>query len=264
MKKSTTLATKLEARLAGLLPVTEARDEVMDELDTMLALAESGLGFSSKREFSEHLSEGTLLNVNVLSSRSLLIPCGEYLVSAIDDRQAVLVPTSEAVEIHKEAYSGHEILKNDLLNSWNSLERVVSERMLGQPEPQQAPPKSATTATSEPEDGTEDGTEKSKDEKSKDYATNLEELFSTMPITQAELAKGIGVAEPSIGRWMAPEGHPSHRTPTVRHILDIADMTGVGACSVLNMAINQLSGGTKKKGGNTKSGSGGGAAWGGE
>lgn len=221
----------LEAKLGELTPIQED-----SELDLLFEMANSAHKFDSKADLQKYISEGVLLNVNKLSSKALSIPCGEYMVLNVGEEYAVMVPTHTAPEIHKESDNKFEVATKDVLQAWNKLERprVMLEFDNAQPE---------------------GGALKN--------ATNLDDLFSKLPRSNAELADDIGVAEPSIGRWTAPAGSESHRTPTVLHIKKIADMTGIGPCRVLQMALNQLSGGTKQKK-NTRSGSGGGSAWGGK
>ena len=217
----------LEEKLASLDPIQEG-----SEIDLLMEMAYSDASFSSLKDFKEYIVEGVLLNVNKLSSKALSIPCGEYMVLNIGEENAVMVPTKPAQEIHRENDSKYEVATKDIIQAWNKLE------------------KSRTVLEFEQEPTVKN-------------ATNLEDLFEKLPRTNAELANDIGVAEPSIGRWTAPAGSSSHRTPTVKHIKAISDMTGVGPCRILQMALNQLSGGTKQKK-NTKSGSGGGSAWGGK
>lgn len=224
------LSKKLNARLDSLIPEQDTSD-----IDLLIETASNPkVHFNSKADLQNYISEGVLLNVNKLSSKALSIPCGEYMVMNVGSEHSVLVPVVKSEEVHQEAADKYEIATKDLYHTWNKLEKALFER-------QEAP---------------------KKDEPRMKDATDLDDLFDSLPRSNADLAADIGVAEPSIGRWTAPVGSDSHRTPTVRHIKKISDMTGIGPCRVLQMALNQLSGGTKQAK-NSKSGSAGGTAWGG-
>lgn len=230
------LQQKLDQRLSDL--VHKPVDTVVEEVGTLIALAaDRRRNFASEQQFKQFLAEGTLLNINCLSSQALSIPHGEYLVLVSNPDKSVLVPTSEDRDVVAKPRQ-YEIHTPQLLGAWNKIARSISEEQSVGPE----------SAGPQPEQLR--------------HSTDLADLFDKLPQSQADIAKSIGVDEPSVGRWTAPPGSPSHRTPTVAHIKRIADTTGVSKSTILNMAVNSMSAGKKKKK-NSRSGRGGGAAWGG-
>lgn len=245
------MSKRLIQRIDERLP-TILNNQLVEELNQRLHIAHSLDRFDSRREFQGYLSEGILLNVNKLSADSLAIPAGQYMVLVAGDKNSVLVPLAETHEVLENLRDQYEVTTSSLLNSWDTVTKVLLERMT-QPMPQQAPPQNNQKPTG-----------KFPTPEKLDDSTDLSELFDQIPRSNADIAKDIGVATPSVGRWTAPKGSGSQRTPTVDHILKISDYTGVGECSILDMVVNNISGGKKERDKNSKSGSGGGAAWGGE
>lgn len=112
--------------------VTSSSTGSLDLLE-MMNRAVSGAGFSSQRHFKQNLSEGLLLNVSRMASQSLLIPAGEYVVTAMTPSHTMLIPTQdvkvEDVGVLAQDDSGaFEVSTTDLVGCWNKLERVIGER----------------------------------------------------------------------------------------------------------------------------------------
>lgn len=115
----------------GLAPSGAGGAPSLDLLD-MMNRAVSPASFASQRQFRQNLTEGLLLNVSRMASQSLLIPAGEYVVTAMTPNHTMLIPTQEvAVEdagVMGEGEDSYEVLTADLVGCWNKLERVIGER----------------------------------------------------------------------------------------------------------------------------------------
>ena len=125
-RRSKTIAEKLNDQIA---PINESDQEIFD----LLNICSSPQRFDNKSEFKNHLSEGALLNINVLGSKALSIPSGEYVVWAIDAGHTMLVPTnliSNGQDVYTKTEDKYEITTPSLLNHWNKVEKVLSESIL--------------------------------------------------------------------------------------------------------------------------------------
>lgn len=122
MRKSLTLAEKLNYRLAN--------DPILPELDVLYKTATSPGRFYSQDDLQKHLTEGALLNVGVLASKALSIPCGDYMVWMTDAGRTMLVPVSDVQktnEVFEHTTDQYDIFTNTLLQNWNKLERTLTE-----------------------------------------------------------------------------------------------------------------------------------------
>jgi hypothetical protein len=118
-KRSPTLAEKLSVRLA---PDPDTR--------LLIAGSQSVARFDSPQEFATHLAEGALLNVSVIASKALSVPCGDYMVWMTDAGHTMLVPTGDKRgnrEVYEQTRDQYEVLTRDLMANWNRLEKVLAE-----------------------------------------------------------------------------------------------------------------------------------------
>lgn len=117
----------LSKRLGLSISESSASIELLD----MMNRAVSPAAFSSQRHFKKNLTEGLLLNVSVMASQNLLIPPGQYVVTATTPNHTMLIPTSEIRVEDAGVMDGDdgqfEILTADLVGCWNKLERVIGE-----------------------------------------------------------------------------------------------------------------------------------------
>lgn len=97
----------------------------------LINMANSKNGFSSKKQFSNNLTEGLMLNITKLASNALSIPHGQYLVWTTNAKHTMLVPTSEAAgdsnDIMASRPQRFDITTQELLGCWNKVERVIGE-----------------------------------------------------------------------------------------------------------------------------------------
>lgn len=105
-------------------------DDNQDAIDlaSMMRLGLSKSSFRSQRHFRDHLTEGAMLNINVMASNCLAIPEGQYMVWNTDKDATVLVPIdtmSNNELVTKE--QKQEIVTRDLLNNWNKISRILGE-----------------------------------------------------------------------------------------------------------------------------------------
>lgn len=123
MIKSLSLAEKLNRKFQD--------DPVLLEFDALYSLSTSKRGFTNPHELKQHLAEGAMLNVGILASKALSIPCGEYMVWMTDAGHTMLVPVAEGTKRSKEVFEQttdqYDIFTNTLLNNWNKLEKILSE-----------------------------------------------------------------------------------------------------------------------------------------
>jgi transposase len=112
-RKSRTILEKLTSRLD---------EEIAEEFDPACR-------FNNKEEFTQYITEGTLLNVSRIGAKALSIPCGEYVVWANDAGHTMLVPLN-TMKPDQEVYSemGHyDVLTPNLLNNWDKVNRTLAE-----------------------------------------------------------------------------------------------------------------------------------------
>lgn len=122
MRKSLTLAEKLNRKFDN--------DPIIAEFDELYSIATSDKKFTDEKDLMQHLNEGALLNVGVLASKALSIPCGEYMVWMTDVGHTMLVPVSNAQkpkEVFENTSDQYDIFTNTLLQNWNKLEKTLAE-----------------------------------------------------------------------------------------------------------------------------------------
>lgn len=121
-KKSITLAEKLSHKLDN--------DRIMTEFEALYRVSTSPGRFSNKEDLREHLIEGSLLNVGILASKALSIPCGDYMVWMTDAGRTMLVPVANnhrSNEVFENSTEQYDIFTNTLLQNWNKLEKTLTE-----------------------------------------------------------------------------------------------------------------------------------------
>lgn len=201
--KSLSFAKKLDQRFCP--------DPIEEDIKTLIDMAGSLNSFQNCDEFNDHLAEGSLLNVSKIASKSLSIPCGEYMVWTTDSGNTMLVPTNTdkpVKEVYENAGRAHEIFTKDLLNHWNTIERVLAE---GE------------------EEGKEQPSEKNNDEDSSSFQSNINmSTVDRTPIARAmeqhghtvtSLARACNVDPPAISRILREpqntQGDPGGRNPSI-------------------------------------------------
>lgn len=197
------------------------------EFDHLLRLSASPARFDNPDELKYHLSEGALLNIGQIGSKALSIPCGEYMVWAIDAGHTMLVPVQmekPATEVFENAGQTYEVLTPDLLQNWNKVERILSE-----------------AANEDNESEGEDESEGEKPETSKSKAPEFQSRVDPADIdrnpmlrameqqghTVTSLADAVGVDPPAISRLLRTpkdrQGDPGGRNPSIGLASQIAN-----------------------------------------
>jgi len=233
-QKSKTILEKLTSRLD---------EEIAEEFDPACQ-------FNNKEEFTQYITEGTLLNVSRIGAKALSIPCGEYVVWANDAGHTMLVPLN-TTKLDQEVYSemGHyDVLTPNLLNNWDKVNRTLAEhganfggeemdfstaneniqRALeyGILEDEEA------EATGPPgEERDEEGLFQSRINDATVDRTALARAFKASGLTLQQLADKVGVHKSALSRWMRTGD--GGRNPTATHLGAIKRVLGIDAETVL-------------------------------
>jgi len=223
-RRSKTIAEKLNGQIA---PINESDQEILDLLNTCV----SPQRFDNKLELKDHLSEGALLNVNVLGSKALSIPSGEYVVWAIDAGHTMLVPTNlinNGQDVYTKTEDKYEITTPSLLNNWNKVEKVLSESILEDEDLD-----SSYTTDEDDEDYEDEEGEEGEDETSMAAGqfqsgiqmgtvdrSELARALQSQGMTEKELADKVGVDKSTISRLLREPnigavGDPGGRNPSL-------------------------------------------------
>ena len=112
-------------------------DTIVEHFEQLFTINTSPARFKDQRHFNDYLTEGSLLNITSLASKSLSIPSGEYMVWVTDVGHTMLVPTqqmSHNTEVFENATQQYEIATPDLLQNWNQIERIIEEDKSEPPE----------------------------------------------------------------------------------------------------------------------------------
>lgn len=195
--------------LSNKIDLLLGEDKTLLEFDDLLRSSING--FSSKEELKNHLVEGSLLNVGVLASKALSIPCGEYMVWMTDAGHTMLVPTN-SVGGDKEVFEGstqqYDIFTNTLLQNWNKLSNTITESDNKPLEDQQQKTK----------DQDEEGISMSIDASTVDRKPILRAM-EDRGFTVTSLADAVGVDPPAISRILRTpkdrQGDPGGRNPSM-------------------------------------------------
>jgi len=206
------------------------------EFDNLLQTSMSPGRFDSPKELSHHLSEGALLNISVIGSKALSIPCGEYMVWATDAGHTMLVPVAGQKpngEVFEAAQDSYEITTPDLLRHWNKVERVLAE---ADENPFAEKSESDNEDEGESDDTGEDTSEPAEHEPADPKSTASPEFKSRVdpadidrnPMLRAmeqqghtvtSLAHAVGVDPPAISRLLRTpkdrQGDPGGRNPSI-------------------------------------------------
>ena len=193
--------------LSNKLNLLLNEDQTLLEFDDLLYSSVNG--FKSQSELQQHLSEGSLLNVGVLASKALSIPCGEYMVWMTDAGHTMLVPTA-TVSSQKEVYEGetpqYDIFTNTLLQNWHKLSSTITES-------EQDPQKQKKQDQDE-----ESGMSTSIDTSTVDRKPILRAM-EDRGFTVTSLADAVGVDPPAISRILRTpkktQGDPGGRNPSM-------------------------------------------------
>lgn len=104
-------------------------DPLVSEMDELLTLSRQRGSFTSLEDLKSSLNEGTILDVGVLASKALSIPCGNYMVWMTDAGHTMLVPTGQrpTKEVYEHQSDQYDIFTNTLLQNWNKLSRTLVE-----------------------------------------------------------------------------------------------------------------------------------------
>jgi len=212
MVKSPSLQQKLDRALST--------DACVVEFDSLLQGTLSPGRFCNSDELRNHLSEGALLNIGIIGSKALSIPCGEYMVWATDAGHTMLVPVSNTKrdnEVFEAANENYDVLTKNLLRNWNKIERVLAE---------------ADESNSEQESDPEQ-TEQEQPDSSKTQAPEFTSRVDPADIdrnpmlrameqqghTVTSLANAVGVDPPAISRLLRTpkdrQGDPGGRNPSI-------------------------------------------------
>jgi transcriptional regulator with XRE-family HTH domain len=222
--RSPSLADKLNARFTP--------DQDILEAVQLIGASHSPCRFDSPADLRKHLIEGALLNISVIGSKALSVPCGEYLVWMTDAGHTMLVPTGNAPsrEVFEHTRDQYEILTRDLMANWNKLERVLAENgpPLGGQQPQQPQqPAQNVQNLEEPQGDPQEGDPHPG--KAEQFTHEIDMTTVDRPTiartmqdrgyTVTSLATAVGVQPPAISRILRTpsdtQGDPGGRNPSM-------------------------------------------------
>lgn len=220
MNRSKSLAEKISSRLEP--------DPDVIEFTSLLNTCHSNLRFDNKDELAQYLSEGALLNVSVIGSKALSVPCGEYMVWLTNSGNTMLVPTSgpKSKEVFEHSRDQYEVLTRDLLMNWNKLEKTISEDYHSNQEDNQSNLRHGEEGNENHEDNLqngEDGNENSEFPSSIQVSTvDRTPILRSMQdrgYSVTSLAAEVGVDPPAISRILRTpkdtQGDPGGRNPSM-------------------------------------------------
>ena len=186
-KKSKTILEKLISRLD---------EEIAEEFDPACQ-------FNNKEEFTQYITEGTLLNVSRVGAKALSIPCGEYVVWANDAGHTMLVPLN-TMKPDQEVYSEmehYDVLTPNLLNNWNKVNRTLAEHGgILEDEPYSATQEKTTGSPGEERD--EEGLFRSRINDATVDRHALARAIKASGKSEQEIADEAGVDKSTISRWL--------------------------------------------------------------
>lgn len=214
MKRSLTLAEKINAHF---IP-----DQDLLEANQLIVGSRSPHRFDSPREFANHLVEGSLLNISVIGSRALSVPCGEYMVWLTDAGHTMLVPTAARTgsnEVFENTQDHYEVQTRDLMANWNRIERVFSEDSQKMGENHQNNEENLQEPEEgDPEEGQADEFVSKVDDSTVDR-TPILRAMEDLGYTVTSLADEVGVDPPAISRILRTpkdvQGDPGGRNPSM-------------------------------------------------
>lgn len=200
----------LSRKLADKLTERLTDDPIVENIQEIFSLSNMRSSFKSKADLHNYLVEGALLNVGILASKALSMPCGEYMVWCTEAGHTMLVPVNEAQkksnDVFEHRIEQYDIFTNVLLNNWSKLSRTLSE---------EEQPKQLKSSGSDEED-----TEFSSDidEGTVDRIGMLRAM-QERGFTVTSLADKCGVQPPAISRLLreprSGKGDPGGRNPSM-------------------------------------------------
>lgn len=213
--RSKKFADKLSNRLSD--------DPIVEHINELFSLNGMRNSFKSKADLHNYLAEGALLNVGILASKALSVPCGEYMVWCTEAGHTMLVPVNEAQkrsnDVFEHKLEQYDIFTNVLLNNWSKLSRTLSE----DEQPEQFKHSGVTDEDDELIDS-------EVDEGTVDRIAMLRAM-QERGFTVTSLADKCGVQPPAISRLLreprSGKGDPGGRNPSM-------GLAGK-VCSVLRM-----------------------------
>lgn len=205
----------MKLSLSNKLDLLLIEDRTLIEFDDLLNSSLNG--FKSKFHLSQYLSEGALLNVGVLASKALSVPCGEYMVWMTDAGHTMLVPTADGKsqkEVYESSSQQYDIFTNTLLQNWNKLSRTLSEdKMPDQFKKQNEKNQEQTDSETDGE-----GISMKIDASTVDRKPILRAM-EDRGFTVTSLANAVGVDPPAISRILRTpknkQGDPGGRNPSM-------------------------------------------------
>ncbi|MCK9558616.1 MAG: helix-turn-helix domain-containing protein [Candidatus Cloacimonetes bacterium] len=211
--RSSTISEKLNIALEPIANTIKFNDSNTQlTLEEMMRIATSSRRFDDKRQFSQYLSEGVILNINRMVSQNIGIPQGEYVLYSITQKKAMLVPTAE-VTVQETDFTKSpkmfEIYTNKLLGCWNKIEGTITEA------DEDAPPKRYGHKEIEQ-------TSRSKYKSTPEVVSALERAGKT----QEQVADEIGVHPSTVSRYKHATSKKGGRVPSLGKALELADATG--------------------------------------
>lgn len=197
MARSIPFAEKLSRRL---------NFSIEEDANTIIDTIGLSNGFDNVSEFRNYLSEGALLNINVLASKALSIPSGEYVVWATDAGTTLLLPSKAT---SKEVFENHkmeQIHTSKLMQNWNRINKVLAESADDDDEENEGVPQriDMTTVDRDP----------------------LARAMERQRHTESSLADAVGVNVSMISRMLrkpkSGHGDPGGRNPSINLAAKIA------------------------------------------
>ena len=236
-------------RFADALNARLREDQTVAEINSLIEVSTSPARFKSPNELYSYMTEGALLNVGRLASKSLSIPCGDYMVWMTDAGHTMLVPVNAGMNIPNDVFENthnqYDIFTNTLLQNWNKLERTLAE---------------SRTLREEDEDDEdyeddEDEDEEDEDEEESAFSTSINrstvdrtrllKIMNDRGYNVSELADKIGVWPAAVSRVLRdPDQSDSGRDPSLDMAGKICDVLGTDASHIFpdkfkNESINK-------------------------
>lgn len=208
----------MKLSLSNKLDLLLSEDKTLIEFDDLLNSSLNG--FKSQTHLKHYLSEGAMLNVGVLASKALSVPCGEYMVWMTDAGHTMLVPSTEGKsqrEVYESSAQQYDIFTNTLLQNWNKLSKTLSEdKMPEQFKEQNKKNQEQNESSSDSDD--DEGISMKIDASTVDRKPILRAM-EDRGFTVTSLANAVGVDPPAISRILRTpknkQGDPGGRNPSM-------------------------------------------------
>ena len=237
------LSPSIDEKLTSALQTTfldvVVVDNVAHNLQEMTSRAMSCTRFDDAKQFEKFLTEGVLLNITKMASRSIGIPQGEYVVYNISPQKSVLIPTADVTVQETDFQKSpktYEIHTQQLVGSWNQTERVIAE-IAGN------------------DNGDSDDSQKEvlgqitgkRARKQKSYHkhprdSQVHPAMVKSGLSNQEMADRLGVHPSTVSRYTADDNageEPGGRIPNVAHAVKFANALGTDVESLFGDAPKQ-------------------------